>query len=96
MLNFRLDHNPEFNELPEIEVGDQVVVHDTADVGFRHNVKAEVVAMDGDDIIATVIAIFDRDSGGEMRGGDIMELMDKNLVLQRVHVFKVLKQTAHG
>ena len=88
--NLTLERNPCVATSPTIQLGDRVMLH-SADV-WNYCIRADVQATNGKSITATVVDIFDQDTGAQVLGGDITKFVGTTLKFETYHVFQVLKQ----
>jgi hypothetical protein len=87
----RWKHNGEFDQLPEIEVGDRIALQDIG--GMQHEFMADVIAISGGAITVRVVDIFFLNVAlGRVGGGDIMEIKGQTLEVEPANVFKVVKR----
>jgi|GEM_PF-5669584 len=89
-MGLQWDLNPDFADLPVVSAGDRIVLH--TEGGWQYRILADVLAVGGDSIEATVIEIHTRQlDGGRITGGGITGLEGQTFKLKTAHVFKVLK-----
>ncbi len=90
MLEKDWESNPNWRELNPPAEGDLVKLKHVS--AFSHNVKVIVTSTDGNDITGLVEAVFDWETNSIVRGGEIYNLVGKELSFKRPLIHKVIKK----
>jgi len=93
MIDHIWEPNPDWNKLPAPSERD--IVHFKHISGLRHLVKVIVSSITADTVTGVVEAVFDWDIKGQITGGDILDLVGKELTFQKNLMHNVIKKPAH-
>lgn len=85
-MSLVLKSNPDSAKLPEIKPGDYVLLEKKDWVQYTLEALVTNVDYDTNSYSCKITAIFDKQTATSITGGDVLDLMNKNIVVEREYI----------